>query len=136
MSCTYKTRHTDCSTIQNIFTCDAITNIPFCLVIKFFWCLNLIFTGILLYQSYIYLVDRKISIKDPRMGIVLIAIILSCYNWLCYTFLKDFHYNYHAVVYLFTMNFFLYFFESLYFMFKALTFVKEKKSMLKKIFIT
>lgn len=63
---------------------------------------------------------------------IIIAIVFSCFNWLNYSFLKA---QNLSILVIFTLNFFLYFMESIYFMFKALTFVKEKKKMLKNLSI-
>ena len=125
MVCTFKTRHTECSIADVIFTCDVYTSGWYCFFIKLFLIVNILFTVQLFYESYIYLFNRKIALKDYRNWIILLAIILSCFNWLNYTFLKT---RGWSILIIFTLNFFLYFLELCYFMTKALTFIRQLNS--------
>ena len=76
--------------------------------------------------------NRKISLRDGRNWIILLALISASFNWLNYSYLKSVDW---IVSVNFTLNFFLYFAESSYFMVKALSIVKDKRSILTKLFI-
>ena len=130
MVCTYATR-ADCSMLNIIFTCDTSSTTSYCYVTKSFLIINIFITFVLLRYCYIYVYNRQISLKDPRIGIIMLATTLSCFNWLNYSFLID----KGTISIIYTLNSFLYFFESLYFMLKALSFQKYKKKLYKSIFI-
>lgn len=78
------------------------------------------------------MINRKVPINDIRNWIIFIAISLASMNWLNYTLLKS---TWYTIQFIFTLNFFLYFFESSYFMYRALFFVKDKKILLRRMVI-
>ena len=131
MVCTYK-EYQGCTTTDIVFTCVYYSTDGYCFCIKSFLIVNVLFTLALLYLSYIYIVNRKIAISDPRIWIIFLALTLACFNWLNYSFLKKVGW---VIEIIYTLNFFIYFFESLYFMIKATTFVKDKRVILRRLFL-